>query len=111
MSTLGGPLTDVGLPMFSWDVAPRLGVGLAQSVTALPGFSTAVQMAESCSLKTGIGLGELAWYRAFAHLTFAAIVLGVQARVAAGAMAGQSFGDLAATVATVAEGGLAIVTE
>ena len=75
-------------------------------MTTSPGFPSALQMAERWSARTGIGLDGLDWYRAFAHFKFAAIALGVQARVEAGAMGGQDFGDLGGVAGALAQAGL-----
>ncbi|GAB3274033.1 phosphotransferase family protein [Kineosporia babensis] len=107
MSTLGDPLTDVGMLMFYWDLASRFGVSMASSATTLPGFPSALQIAERWSSRTGIGLDRLDWYLAFAHYKFAGIVLGIQARAEAGVMAGQEFGDLGALASGLADAGLA----
>jgi aminoglycoside phosphotransferase (APT) family kinase protein len=53
-----------------------------------------------------VGLDELAFYEAFAHFKFAVIAQGIAARVAAGAMAGQDFGNLDDEVLRIAESGL-----
>ncbi|GAA3633454.1 phosphotransferase family protein [Kineosporia mesophila] len=109
MSTLGDPLTDLGLLMFYWESVERLAPTLVRSVTTLPGFPGADAIAARWSAQTGIDVEDLDWYRAFAHFKFAAIVLGVQARVGAGAMGGQDFGDLSGSVVAIAEAGLEIV--
>jgi aminoglycoside phosphotransferase (APT) family kinase protein len=58
--------------------------------------------------RTGISLDDLNWYRAFAHFKFAAITQGIKARVTAGVMGGQDFGDLTNAVTDTAEAGLAL---
>lgn len=108
MSTLGDPLTDLGVLLFYWDSVARLGPELVTSVTTQPGFPASVEVAERWSEGTGTPIDQLDWYRAFAHFKFAGIVLGIQARVNAGAMAGQDFGDLSGAVRSVVAAGLDI---
>ncbi|MBT0771567.1 phosphotransferase family protein [Kineosporia sp. J2-2] len=109
MSTLGDPLTDLGMLLFYWEALARLGSPLARTVTTSPGFPGAEEVARRWSARTGIGIGDLEWYLAFAHFKFAAIALGVQARVEAGAMGGQTVDDLGDLVAGLAGAGLTIV--
>jgi hypothetical protein len=48
-------------------------------------------------------------YQAFSHFKFAVIAQGIAARVAAGAMAGQDFGDLREEIVRITEEGLAML--
>jgi aminoglycoside phosphotransferase (APT) family kinase protein len=63
-------------------------------VTTLPGFPTPAEVAERYAQRTGADLSDLNWYVGFAFFKFAAIIAGIVARSAAGAMAGK---DTAAT--------------
>jgi aminoglycoside phosphotransferase (APT) family kinase protein len=58
-------------------------------VTTLPGFPTRLEVAARYARRTGADLDALNWYVAFAFFKFAAIVAGIVARSAAGAMAGK----------------------
>jgi aminoglycoside phosphotransferase (APT) family kinase protein len=91
MSTLGDPLTDLGMLFVYWPQAgEERSVSVSVSgVTALPGFPTRLQLAERYAARTGTDLSELNWYVGFAYFKFAAIVAGIVARSAAGAMAGK----------------------
>lgn len=106
LSTLGDPLTDLGMLLFYWveQGAPR--PVLTPSVTQLDGFPRRGHLAERYARGTGVALEELAFYEGLAHFKFAAIAQGIAARVAAGAMAGQDFGDLDDEVRRIAEMGL-----
>jgi aminoglycoside phosphotransferase (APT) family kinase protein len=53
----------------------------------------------------------MAFYEAFAYFKFAVIAQGIAARVAAGSMAGQDFGDLDQEVTKIAEDGLSRLKE
>jgi aminoglycoside phosphotransferase (APT) family kinase protein len=89
MSTLGDPLTDLGLLFVYWPEAGEQRASMLSPVTTLPGFPTRRQVAERYAVRTGADLSALPWYVAFAFFKFAAIVAGIVARSAAGAMAGK----------------------
>jgi aminoglycoside phosphotransferase (APT) family kinase protein len=107
LSALGDPLTDLGMFLFYWESGPRVAPGLVSTVPGLPGFPSGDQVAARWARRTGLPLDDLNWYRAFAHFKFAVITQGIKARVTAGAMGGQHFGDLTGTVTATAEAGLA----
>ncbi|MFC4783061.1 phosphotransferase family protein [Nocardioides sp. MAHUQ-72] len=106
LSTLGDPLTDVGLLLFYWREPGEAEPALTPAVTGTPGFPGRAHLAERYVAATGADLGDLAFYEAFAHYKFAVIAQGIAARAAAGVMAGQEFGDLDSEVARIAEDGL-----
>jgi aminoglycoside phosphotransferase (APT) family kinase protein len=89
MSTLGDPLADLGMLYVYWPQAGEESVAGQSSVTALPGFPTRAEVAERYAFRTGLDLADLNWYVGFAYFKFAAIVAGIVARSAAGAMAGK----------------------
>ncbi|MPQ96740.1 phosphotransferase [Modestobacter sp. I12A-02628] len=89
MSTLGDPLTDLALLFVYWpEAGDEQSIALSR-VTALPGFPTRAEVAEHYAGRTGADLGHLSWYVGFAYFKFAAILAGIVARSAAGAMAGK----------------------
>jgi aminoglycoside phosphotransferase (APT) family kinase protein len=94
LSTLGDPLTDVGLLMLFWRSASEPEMSLTPGVTHLPGFPDRTAMLTRYAAASGADLSDMAYYQAFAHFKFAVIAQGVQARAAAGAMGGQDFGNL-----------------
>ncbi|MGY2001847.1 phosphotransferase family protein [Blastococcus sp. SYSU DS1024] len=89
MSTLGDPLTDLGMMLVYWPEAGEQRPSSQSPVTALPGFPTRREVAERYAARTGTDLSELHWYVAFGFFKFAAIIAGILARSAAGAMAGK----------------------
>jgi aminoglycoside phosphotransferase (APT) family kinase protein len=89
MSTLGDPLADVGMMFVYWPEAGEDSPSSQSAVTALPGFPTRVEVAERYAERSGLDLSDLNWYAGFAYFKFAAIVAGIVARSAAGAMAGK----------------------
>jgi aminoglycoside phosphotransferase (APT) family kinase protein len=89
MSTLGDPLTDLGLTFVYWPEAGEERASMLSPITTLEGFPTRAEVAERYAQRTGADLSDLNWYVGFAFFKFAAIVAGIVARSAAGAMAGK----------------------
>jgi aminoglycoside phosphotransferase (APT) family kinase protein len=89
MSTLGDPLTDIGMLFVYWPEAGEERPSTLSPVTTLPGFPTRREIAERYARRTGADLAHLNWYVGFAFFKFAAIIAGILARSAAGAMAGK----------------------
>jgi aminoglycoside phosphotransferase (APT) family kinase protein len=89
MSTIGDPLADLGMMFVYWPQAGEDRPASTSAVTALPGFPTRLEVAERYAERSGLDLSELNWYVGFAYFKFAAIVAGIVARSAAGAMAGK----------------------
>jgi aminoglycoside phosphotransferase (APT) family kinase protein len=89
MSTLGDPLTDIGMMFVYWPEAGEERASTMSPVTTLPGFPTRREVAERYAQRTGADLSDLNWYVGFAFFKFAAIIAGIVARSAAGAMAGK----------------------
>lgn len=109
LSTLGDPLADLGLLLFYWREPGEPQRTLVPTVTSLPGFPTRAEVVERYARRTGRDVGEIRYYEAFAHFKFAVIAQGIAARVAAGAMAGQDFGELSEEIAQIAEDGLRLL--
>jgi aminoglycoside phosphotransferase (APT) family kinase protein len=107
LCSLGDPLTDLGMFLFYWESGSRVAPTLIPSIPALSGFPGGDELARLWAGRTGLPLDDLDWYRAFAHFKFAVITQGIKARVGAGAMGGQDFGDLTSAVTDTAEAGLA----
>ena len=111
LSTLGDPLTDLGLLLFYWREPGEDKPALTPAVTRNPGFPGRAHLVERYARRTGAQLDDMAFYEAFAYFKFAVIAQGIAARVAAGSMAGQDFGNLDEEVTKIAEGGLARLKE
>lgn len=106
LSTLGDPLTDLGLLLLYWPEAGEQGIPLVPTVTGQGGFPGRAHLVDRYAAGTGADLTEIAWYRAFAQFKFAVIIQGVQARADAGAMGGQAFDRVDDGVLRLAETGL-----
>jgi aminoglycoside phosphotransferase (APT) family kinase protein len=89
MSTLGDPLTDIGMMFVYWPQQGEQRASTLSPATTLPGFPTRLEVAERYAQRTGVDLSDLNWYVGFAFFKFAAILTGIVARSAAGAMAGK----------------------
>ncbi|MFF6804521.1 phosphotransferase [Streptomyces sp. NPDC012616] len=111
LSTLGDPLTDLGLLLFYWRLPGETTSPLTPTVTDQGGFPDRARLAGRYAAATGTSLDGLALYEALAHYKFAVIVQGIAVRTAAGTMAGQDFGSLDAEVLRCAEEGLARLEE
>lgn len=100
MSTLGDPLTDVGLLLVYWsgmgspDRVPHPGAG-----DAPPPFPASTELASWYATASGRDLGPLPWYVAFACFKLAVIVEQIHYRHSLGKTVGTGFagiGDLTA---------------
>lgn len=109
MSTLGDPMTDLGMMLFYWREPSQDQHNLIPTVTDQPGFPSRQHLAERYAAATGVTLEEIDYYRAFANFKFAIIAQGVSARAASGAMAGQDFGNLDPLVLDCARTGLELL--
>ncbi|WP_327000487.1 phosphotransferase family protein [Dactylosporangium sp. NBC_01737] len=109
LSTLGDPMADLGMLLFYWREPGEPEPLLTPAITRDEGFPGRRHLAERYARRTGAQLTELAFYEAFAHFKFAVIAQGVAARAAAGAMAGQTFGDLDGEVRRITAEGLAVL--
>jgi aminoglycoside phosphotransferase (APT) family kinase protein len=110
LSTLGEPLADLGLFLFYWREPTDVRPALTPAPTMQPGFPTRAYLAGRYAARTGADLSELSSWVALAHFKSAVIAQGIAARVQAGSMAGQEFGDIAGEVDRIAAEGVALLT-
>jgi aminoglycoside phosphotransferase (APT) family kinase protein len=109
LATLGDPLADLGLTLFYWRQRGEPVPVLTPAPSMLPGFPPRSYLAERYAARTGADLGDLTAYLALAHFKSAVIAQGIAARVQAGSMAGQDFGDLSAEIDRIATEGLELL--
>lgn len=78
MATLADPLVDVGLVTAMWNRDERLPLGFAfvQRVSNRPGVVSGAELAQRWSRATGLSVGYLGYFQAFALWRLAAIVEG-----------------------------------
>ena len=110
LSTLGEPLADLGLFMFYWREPSDARPAMTPAPTMQTGFPTRAYLAERYAKRTGADLSGLSSWVALAHFKSASIAQGIAARVRAGSMAGQDFGNIEGEVERIAAEGLALLT-
>ncbi|HEV2993348.1 MAG TPA: phosphotransferase family protein [Acidimicrobiia bacterium] len=108
MSTLGDPLTDVGLLLVYWGGDEHLATLSAQGVGDIPGFLSRDEIVTRYAERSGRDVEHLTFYVVFAMYKLAIIVEGIQARFLMGKTLGDGFADMGATVTNLAEQGLAL---
>ncbi|HEY8480274.1 MAG TPA: phosphotransferase family protein [Spirillospora sp.] len=99
MSTLGDPLSDLGLTLVYWAEAAdedRLPVGA--TITTAPGFYTRREFGDRYAALTGADLADLDFYVAFACFKLAVILEGIHARYLQKATVGEGFEEIGAGV-------------
>jgi aminoglycoside phosphotransferase (APT) family kinase protein len=111
LATLGDPLADLGLTLFYWRESGDIKPVLTPAPSMLPGFPPRSYLADRYAKRTGADLGDLTAYIALAHFKSAVIAQGIAARVQAGSMAGQDFGNLDEEIDRVAAEGLELLVE
>jgi aminoglycoside phosphotransferase (APT) family kinase protein len=100
MSTLGDPLSDLGLTLVYWadpgeaDRTPQIG----STVTGAPGFLTRREFAARYAGLTGYDLTDLDFYVAFGCFKLAVILEGIHARFLQRATVGDGFEQIGASV-------------
>jgi len=97
------------LLLFYWRQNGEAAPVLTPAPSMLPGFPPRSYLAGRYTTRTGADLSDLTAYVALAHFKFAVIAQGIAARLRAGSMAGQEFGDLDAEVERIAGEGLAVL--
>jgi aminoglycoside phosphotransferase (APT) family kinase protein len=107
MSTLGDPLTDVGLLLVYWDRLPALEHSVVGGVGARHGFPDGAALAQWYVDRTGADLSMLDWYVALASFKLAVILEGIHYRHRQGLTVGDGFEQVGALVPPLVELGLA----
>ncbi|WP_433463484.1 phosphotransferase family protein [Spirillospora sp. CA-128828] len=104
MSTLGDPLSDLGLTLVYWAEATddqELPVGA--TITAAPGFFGRREFTERYAALTGFDLADLDFYVAFACFKLAVILEGIHARYLQNATVGEGFDQIGGGVPLLLE--------
>lgn len=107
MSTLGDPLTDLGLMLVYWDPRSEGVTGTRHAVSANPGFPDRDALARAYAEASGLDLTPLDFYVAFGYLKLAVIAEGIHSRYLAGQTVGAGFDTAGAAVPGLVEAGLA----
>ncbi|MBV6701263.1 phosphotransferase family protein [Kitasatospora aureofaciens] len=110
MSTLGDPLTDVGLLVMYAEVA-GIGGGIIPSAMTAPGFPRPDELVSYYAELTGRQAADLDWYVAFAAFKLAAVAEGIHYRYQQGCTLGAGFERAGEMAPILARYGLATLKE
>jgi len=109
MSTLGDPLADLGAMLAYWseagDEGARAAARIVPPVTAAAGFPARADVIARYAERTGLDVGGVEWYEAFAFFKLAVVCQGIAARAAGGAMLGSGFDEAQRLVAPLVDAG------
>ncbi len=106
MSTLGDPLTDLGLMLVYWDEITENVTGTRHAVAANPGFPDRAALAEAYASASGLDLSALHFYVAFGYFKLAVIAEGIHSRYLAGQTVGENFEKAGPAVPDLVQSGL-----
>jgi len=106
MSTLGDPLTDLGIACVYWDGVGGFGDTLPPSPGSLPGWPSRADLIERYARHAGTGIDRLDWYLAFAYFKLAVILEGIWCRYTQGLTVGAGFDQIGAGVPELIARGL-----
>ncbi|MBP2406241.1 phosphotransferase family protein [Streptomyces syringium] len=105
MSTLGDPLTDLGLLMMYSEQRPVPGSPISTTRDA-PGHPEPAEIVERYAARSGRDVSALPWYTAFAYFKLAVILEGIHYRYTLGRTLGPGFDRIGQLVPLFVEGGL-----
>lgn len=95
MSTLGDPLSDLGLTLVYWaEAADAEELPVGATITSAPGFFTRREFTGRYAALTGFDLADLDFYVAFACFKLAVILEGIHARYLQNATVGEGFDQI-----------------
>ncbi|MFB6629866.1 phosphotransferase family protein [Streptomyces sp. NPDC004288] len=110
MSTLGDPLTDLGLLVMYSTPLDLPNSPISTTATA-PGHPSAAELAERYAARSGRDTSALAWYTAFAWFKLAVILEGIHYRWTLGQTVGEGFDRIGELVPVFIEHGLTTLQE
>jgi len=111
MSTLGDPLSDLGLFYLYWQGWSGLDNPIAATPADVPGYPSWETLAERYAERTGTQLHHFSWYRAFAILKFTVICEGIHYRYSQGLTVGPGFERIGQLVPPLIQRGLTILDD
>jgi aminoglycoside phosphotransferase (APT) family kinase protein len=105
MSTLGDPLSDLGLTLSYWaeETDGEPGVVTGATVTSLPGFWSRAAFAARYAELTGRDVSGIGYYIAFGYFKLAIVLEGIHARFLAHQTVGEGFEREGPAVLTLIE--------
>jgi aminoglycoside phosphotransferase (APT) family kinase protein len=98
MSTLGDPLTDLGMTCVYWDGLDGFGRSVPPSPGSLPGWPSRLELVERYARSGAAVSDSLDWYVAFGYFKLAVILEGIYCRHAQGLTVGEGFDHIGAAV-------------
>ncbi|MEV6026535.1 phosphotransferase family protein [Streptomyces sp. NPDC052036] len=110
MSTLGDPLTDVGL-LVMYSVPLRLSDSPISTTATAAGHPDPAELIERYAARSGRDLTAVSWYTAFAWFKLAVILEGIHYRYTLGQTVGQGFDRIGELVPLFIEHGLTTLQE
>ncbi|MEU3688842.1 phosphotransferase [Streptomyces narbonensis] len=110
MSTLGDPLTDLGL-LVMYSTPLDLPDSPVSTTATAPGHPSAAELVERYAARSGRDTSALAWYTAFAWFKLAVILEGIHYRWTLGQTVGAGFDRIGELVPVFIEHGLTTLQE
>ncbi|MGW0122222.1 phosphotransferase family protein [Streptomyces sp. NPDC003327] len=110
MSTLGDPLTDLGL-LVMYSTPLDLPDSPVSTTAKAPGHPAAAELVERYAARSGRDTSALSWYTAFAWFKLAVILEGIHYRYTLGQTVGAGFDRIGALVPVFIEHGLTTLQE
>ncbi|MCK1799095.1 phosphotransferase family protein [Streptomyces sp. XM4193] len=105
MSTLGDPLTDLGL-LVMYSSLPALPGSPISTTSGAPGHPGTDELVQRYAAGSGRDVSRIGWYTAFAHFKLAVIAEGIHYRYTLGQTVGEGFDRVGAVVPMLTERGL-----
>ncbi|WP_354639220.1 phosphotransferase family protein [Kitasatospora camelliae] len=105
MSTVGDPLTDLGLLVMYTELARRFD-GVLPGAALAPGFPSGARLVERYAVGSGRDVSRLGWYVGFASFKLAVVLEGIHYRWTRGATVGSGFDRVGELVPAFVEFGL-----
>ncbi|GAA1945460.1 phosphotransferase family protein [Kitasatospora viridis] len=110
MSTLGDPLTDLGLLVMYTELADRF-AGVIPGVALAPGFPGSAELVGRYAAGSGRDVSSVDWYVAFASFKLAVVLEGIHFRFQQGGTVGAGFDRVGALVPIFVQHGLDALKE
>ncbi|MFF3847601.1 phosphotransferase family protein [Streptomyces sp. NPDC002328] len=110
MSTLGDPLTDLGL-LVMYSVPLEVPDSPVSTTASAPGHPSPAELVERYAARSGRDVSDVAWYTAFAWFKLAVILEGIHYRYTLGQTVGGGFDRIGELVPVFIDHGLTTLQE
>ncbi|QNP73615.1 phosphotransferase family protein [Streptomyces roseirectus] len=110
MSTLGDPLTDLGL-LVMYSVPLEMADSPVSTTAEAPGHPSPAELVERYAARSGRDVSDVSWYTAFAWFKLAVILEGIHYRYTLGQTVGRGFDRIGELVPVFVEHGLTTLQE